>query len=387
MLYRIYRKILGGNEDLRDGAVRRRAGIASEAIACVSLLILYAVKMILGLSLHSIAVRGDAIHNLGLAAACLFRIIDLLRADRRGTEKEKKGLRNAEYIVSFVTAFVLFELSFSYFIRAIAAIPGPAEFTGSILWAFVLAGLIVFRFYFSSFAGWAGRKLNRRPILMLANHARYDGVYTALTVLVLLFRKLFSWNLDSFAALVTTLAAMWSAVSIAIDAVRSAIEEKVSPELIRNIRQDIREYDGVIGIGSLSAKFYGRGRHLVSVRIKVPREIEAAETEKLVHTIEEEIGEKHGVTLVLHVDPIETGDEELLLTRSALETALENYDESISFDHFHIVRGRSFTNLIFDLYVPAEYNDDQKKDITNFIRRTMRERNPRYSCVISVEGM
>ena len=119
----------------------------------------------------------------------------------------------------------------------------------------------------------------------------------------------------------------------------------------------------------------------------MPREIEAAETEKLVHTIEEEIGEKHGVTLVLHVDPIETGDEELLLTRSALETALENYDESISFDHFHIVRGRSFTNLIFDLYVPAEYNDDQKKDITDFIRRTMRERNPRYSCVISVEGM
>ena len=95
--------------------------------------------------------------------------------------------------------------------------------------------------------------------------------------------------------------------------------------------------------------------------------------------------EKLGMLLVIHMDPIEMKNAQVLRIRAQAEEILCQIDEKCSIHDFRVVNGSGQINLIFDMVVPFEYKEDKKAELVRTFNEKIREVDQRYLCVITVE--
>jgi len=86
----------------------------------------------------------------------------------------------------------------------------------------------------------------------------------------------------------------------------------------------------------------------------------------IIDDLERECLALHNVHLVVHYDPIVTGDAELTHIRCDVEMFLRAYDERLSVHDFRMVKGNGHTNLIFDVTLPDTLID-QKRAIKTYL--------------------
>lgn len=124
---------------------------------------------------------------------------------------------------------------------------------------------------------------------------------------------------------------------------------------------------------------------MASIHAEVPRDMDIEVSHEIIDRIEREVSKALGIFLVIHMDPVEVRDKRVLAVRDRLETLLREYDAQVTFHDFRMVWGEKQINLIFDILVPFSYNQEAQKQIETYIRRAMKQADPRYNCVITVD--
>ena len=353
-------------------------------------LLMFAAKLICGILIHSVSVRTDAWNDFAGALAALFTAwsyMSLSGAERASedTEKEsrRKGIRQTRYIAAFIAAFLVFEIGFSFFSRAFTRLRHPVSVVHGIPAVFLLLLCILLRKALAVYYVRMSEKLDVQLMRGPVRRAGAANIMTGLAAAAVLLGQYTHINADFLMTLILSVSVMREGIMIAVQAIRPAVEEEPDQELVLAVRKRLRDYSLVQGLGSVKVRFFGPGRRMMAMRIKVPKTSDMAEIFGNIRVIEETVGKEFGITLVLHADPIESSDAESLLARKVLEEELEVRDGRLSFDHFHIVRGKEFSNLIFDLFVPYEYGEKRIRALTGEIDARMRTLDPRYICIIS----
>ena len=75
----------------------------------------------------------------------------------------------------------------------------------------------------------------------------------------------------------------------------------------------------------------------------------------MIDNIEQEVKRDFGIELVIHMDPVETDNEELNKGSKVVREVLKEIDPIIMFHDFRMVKGETHTNFIFDVLVPFQY--------------------------------
>ena len=60
-------------------------------------------------------------------------------------------------------------------------------------------------------------------------------------------------------------------------------------------------------------------------------------------------------------------------------------DPACSIHDFRVVRGEEQSNLIFDMVIPIEYDEEKRKELPLKLKERLKELDPRYECVITVD--
>ena len=360
MIERLYDKFIKGAPDGAEERDRYASAVFEAAI--LAHFFMFALKLAAGILIRSVAVRTDAWNNFAAMLTALFGLLTYRNRETDGLtglgeaeDGRKKGIRKARYI------------AVSHAIPAV----------------FVLAGCIFIRRALAVFCVRSSGKLDISLLPGSVRNARAANIRTALAAAAILLDQYVHINADFLATLFLSISVMKEGIMIAVEVIRPAVEEVPDRALVRAVKDRLREYGIVQGIGSVKIRFFGPGRRMIAMRIKVPKAADMAEIFGNVRVIEETVGKEFGVTLILHTDLIESSDRESLLARHTLEEALDAMDERLSFDHFHIVHGKDFSNVIFDLFVPYEYGEEKIRAITERIDARMRELDLRYICIIS----
>ena len=64
--------------------------------------------------------------------------------------------------------------------------------------------------------------------------------------------------------------------------------------------------------------------------------------------------------LVIHMDPIEMRDEQVMHMRTVVENTLKSLDRQCSIHDLRVVNGMGQINLIFDMVVPFGYSEEER---------------------------
>ena len=117
----------------------------------------------------------------------------------------------------------------------------------------------------------------------------------------------------------------------------------------------------VLGYHDLMVHDYGPGQRFASIHVEMDRKEDPLECHELIDDLERFCLEKLGVHLVIHYDPVNTDDPELLILREKVSALLSGEDSRITIHDFRLVRGKGHTNLIFDAVLPYELLPRQRQ--------------------------
>ena len=381
----IIRKFIPDHENTQDTAVRTRYGSVASIVGILCNVLLFAGKLAAGLFMQSIAVMADAFNNLSDAASSVISFVGMKMASKPADEDHPFGHGRIEYISAFIVAFLVIEVGFTFFKDSIQKILNPEEVTFQII-PFIMLGIsVLIKLWLGSFNKKLGKKINSKVLEATATDCIGDVTVTSATMAAILIGYFFHINIDGYAGLLVAAVVMWAGFNIAKDTLEPLIGEAVDPELCRQITKEVESYDGVVGTHDLIVHNYGPNRSMASVHAEVPRDVDIEVSHEIIDKIEREVSKELGIFLVIHMDPIEVSDEELLQAKKHVADTIQILDDEISFHDFRMVSGEKQINLIFDIVVPHSYSDELIKDRLDRIKKGVKHFDTRYECVITVD--
>ena len=201
----------------------------------------------------------------------------------------------------------------------------------------------------------------------------------------LLFFYFTGWNIDGFIGLCVSLVVMWAGIGIVRDTLKPLLGEAIDPADYKKISGFVESYDGIVGSHDLIVHNYGPGRNMASIHAEVPNDVDIESSHEIIDRIERDAVGQLGVFLVIHMDPVETKDEEILAVKRQVQETVSGIDPEVSIHDLRVVEGRERINVIFDMVVPYRYTEEEEKELVKTVRKKLRQVDHRYQCVITTE--
>jgi len=106
----------------------------------------------------------------------------------------------------------------------------------------------------------------------------------------------------------------------------------------------------------------------------------------IIDAIEKGALEELGILLVIHMDPIETKDQDILKIQHLVEEYLSERNILANIHDFRVSYGsQGRVDIFFDMIVPHSYTEKEEQDLLDDLIFYLKNINLNYHCVITLE--
>ena len=383
---RIFSKTVCQNyEHTETVAVRTAYGVLASMVGIFCNVFLFLVKGAIGIVLHSISVTADAFNNLSDAGSSIIGLVGVKMAEKPADEEHPFGHGRIEYIAALIVAFIVLEVGFTFLKDAIGKIRQPEILKFNTVSVVILMFSIGVKIWLAFFNRKLGKKINSKVMMATAADAMGDVATTTATILSVLFFRVTGINIDGFVGIGVALVVMWAGVGIAKDTLEPLIGEAVPQETCDEITKFVESYDGIVGTHDLLVHNYGPGRSMASIHAEVPNDVNIEVSHEVIDKIERDARKYLGTYLLIHMDPIETKDQDVIKVRKKVEDIVTQADPDASIHDFRMVSGEHRINLIFDMVLPHGYDKEEENTLQRLVTEKIHRLDERYQCVITME--
>lgn len=381
----LVRRFVKNYEHTETVAVRTAYGVLASMVGIFCNVFLFLVKGAIGIMLHSISVTADAFNNLSDAGSSIIGLVGVKMAEKPADEEHPFGHGRIEYIAALIVAFIVLEVGFTFLKDAIGKIRQPEILKFNTVSVVILMFSIGVKIWLAFFNRKLGKKINSKVMMATAADAMGDVATTTATILSVLFFRVTGINIDGFVGIGVALVVMWAGVGIAKDTLEPLIGEAVPQETCDEITKFVESYDGIVGTHDLLVHNYGPGRSMASIHAEVPNDVNIEVSHEVIDKIERDARKYLGTYLLIHMDPIETKDQDVIKVRKKVEHIVTQADPDASIHDFRMVSGEHRINLIFDMVLPHGYDKEEENTLQRLVTEKIHRLDERYQCVITME--
>ena len=382
----LIRHFIKDYKDVEKISVRTAYGVLASIVGIFCNVFLFAVKFAVGLILHSVSVTADAFNNLSDAGSSIISFVGVKMAEKPADKDHPFGHGRIEYIAALVVSFLVLEVGFTFLKDSFGKILHPETMNFQIVSVVILILSIAVKLWLGLFNRKLGEKIDSKVMMAVFTDSMGDVITTAATILSLIFFAVTDINIDGIVGVGVALVVMWAGVGIAKDTLEPLIGQAIDPEVYEKIKHFVEKYDGIEGTHDLIVHNYGPGRSMASIHAEVPNDVDIEQSHEIIDRIERDAAKELGIFLVIHMDPVEMKDKRVLKIRDKTVQLLHDLDPACTIHDFRMVHGEYQTNLIFDMVVPIDYDEKKKSDLSLQLMEKIKEVDPRYECVITVES-
>lgn len=376
------------SDKVSDNAVRKNFGTLGSVVGIICNLILCIFKITVGSITGSISIVADGLNNLSDMGSSVIAMLGFKLADKPADEDHPFGHGRMEYMSAFIVAVLIFLVGFELLkSSANALINGDKQPTYSIFALIVLIVSIIIKFWLFLFNRKIGKKINSDTLIATAQDSLNDMVATSVIFLSAIIAYIFPlpFNLDAVMGIFVAIFILISGINTAKETINHILGKPPEKSLINDIENTILSFEEFIGIHDLMIHNYGPGRLFASVHVEVPQDTDIVKCHEQIDLCEKLINEQLGVSLVIHMDPIDVNNEAVTKTKTALLEGLKIIDNSLTLHDFRMTpQSDTRTNLIFDVVVPSNLKI-KEKDLEQKICSMAKLINPTFCCVITFD--
>ena len=378
-------KFVKDSENIESTEVRTRYGMLASIVGIFCNVLLFSVKLAIGLILSSLAVTADAFNNLSDAASSIISFIGVKMAGKPADAEHPFGHGRIEYIAALIVSFLVIEVGFTFFKSSISKIMHPEEITFDLVPFIILILSILVKLWMAFFNNKLGKRIDSKVMLATAADSLGDVITTSATVISIIICHFTSINVDAIAGLIVSGIVIWSGVSIAKDTLEPLIGQRVPAELYQKITDVVESYDGIVGTHDLIVHNYGPNRSMATIHAEVPNDVSIEVSHEIIDKIERDVKKTLNILLVIHMDPVEMRDEEVLELRDKTSRIVRALDPELHFHDFRVLKENEQKNLVFDLVVPDSYTEKDANRVMHQLIALLHEMEEDVDCIITLD--
>lgn len=378
-------KFIKDSTNIESTEVRTRYGMLASVVGIFCNVLLFSVKLTIGLILSSLAVTADAFNNLSDAASSIISFIGVKMAGKPADAEHPFGHGRIEYIAALIVSFLVIEVGFTFFKSSISKILHPEEISFDLVPFVILILSILVKLWMAFFNNKLGKRIDSKVMLATAADSLGDVITTSATVLSIIICHFTSINVDAIAGLIVSAIVIWSGISIAKDTLEPLIGERVPTELYQKITDIVESYDGIVGTHDLIVHNYGPNRSMATIHAEVPNDINIDVSHEIIDKIERDVKKDLNILLVIHMDPVEMRDEEVLSLREKTSRIVHALDPELNFHDFRVLKENEQRNLIFDLVIPDSYSEKDANRVMHQLVSLLHEMDENVECIITLD--
>lgn len=377
------------NEDISDEKVRGKYIFLGGLVGIISNLLLFIIKLSVGLITSSIAIMADAFNNLSDASSSIITIVGFKLSDKPADAEHPFGHGRIEYISALIVSFMVMLVGFQFVKSSLERIFNPVDIKFEIIPFILLLVSIFVKIWLSSFNKFVGNKIDSSALKAASADALGDVFTSSCVAISFLASKFTSFPIDGYLGTLVALFILYSGFSLTKETLNPLLGEAPDPELVQKIQDMVLSYDKITGVHDLIIHNYGPCRCMASIHAEVPCDISIMEIHEIIDRAEREISEKLKIYLVIHMDPIAIEDEEVKKDFNMVCDIIEKDERIKSIHDFRVVGQGEVKNLLFDIVIDSEKmfkTMTKHETLINDINKAVKEIHPKYNCIITIDN-
>lgn len=368
--------------DITDPKMREQCGARAGQVGIGVNLLLFAVKLAIGLISGAISIVADALNNLSDAGSSLVMLLGFRIAARPADPEHPFGHGRVEYLTGLFVAVVILFVGFQLLQSSVVKILHPEDLavdwvTGGVLLLSVFGKLALAHFYQI-----VGDRIQSAAIRAAAADSRSDCLATAAVLLSLILYVGTGWNVDGAAGVFVALFILYSGWEAVKSTAQPLMGEAPDPALVSAIKKFVLATPPIIGVHDLIIHDYGPGRVFVSLHAEVPGNMEIMAAHTAIDALEQRLEEHFHVEVTVHMDPVLLDDPETNRLRLLTDNIVQAIEPTLTTHDFRLTTtAEGGRNFIFDVVVPygVPLSDEE---IAHAIGEQLKALNPHYQAVI-----
>lgn len=372
---------------VEDEKVRNSYGFLGSIVGMVTNSILFIVKLIIGMVTSSISVTADAFNNLSDAASSLITLLGFKLAAKPADKEHPFGHGRIEYLSGLIVSFMVMLVGFEFVKSSYSRITNPVTVKFQVIPFILILFSILTKVWLSRFNNYMGKKINSSALQASSFDALSDVTTSSCVALSLILSKWTRFPVDGYIGILVSLFIMYSGFTLIKDTLNPILGESPDEELVDKITNGVLSYKYITGVHDLVIHNYGPGKFMATIHAEVPQDMSIVKIHEIIDRAEKELSSKLNIILVIHMDPINTNDEEVTTAKKELEEIIEDYPMIKSLHDFRIVGEGDTKNLIFDIVI--DYNQaitkEFRSNIENELNAHIKKIHPDYNVVITMD--
>ncbi|HAE60915.1 MAG TPA: hypothetical protein DCG38_01035 [Eubacteriaceae bacterium] len=344
------------NKDQETIKLRESYGKMSSVTGIVCNMGLFAAKLVLGLISGSISLVADSINNLSDVGTNIVTLVGFKMSVKPADKEHPFGHGRTEYISAFAVSFVILLLGYELLKTSFERIINPVEVNINLMSGIIILLTIGVKIWLAKFYMRISRKINSQALEAASIDSRNDVLATSTVLLSFIIIWISGINIDGFIGLIVAAFIIYNGIQFVKEAMDTLIGVQPDGALIESIHDYIEEFDGVMSLHDVIVHDYGPVSKMASAHVEISADFSLVVAHEIVDRIERDIYEDMGISLVVHIDPVEDDCE----TSSQIKDDIEAYlgdDAKIKGIHdFRILPKENV--VIFDLFLPEDFDED-----------------------------
>lgn len=375
-------------ENTKSQKVRISYGNLGSITGIVCNLFLCVVKITAGLLAGSMSIVADGLNNLSDMGSSSISMIGFRLSSKPADSDHPFGHGRMEYLSAFTVSFFILIVGAELLISAVKAIiSGDTAPRFSYLSLGILGFSILLKLWMFLFNAKLAKKIDSSALAATAQDSLNDCVSTLAILIcaVVSMNIKMPFNLDAIVSVGVAGFILWSGIGAIKQTIGELLGKPPEIELIKEIEHGIMSFDGFLGVHDLIVHNYGPGRQFASVHVEVPQDTDIVKCHEQIDICEKVVGEKCGISLVIHMDPVNVNDESVMTAKREMIEIIKSIHPDLSLHDFRMTPpSDERTNLIFDVVIPNSVPFTEK-ELDEKIKKLAKEKNKTYECVITYD--
>ena len=308
--------------------------IRTSVIGIAANVLLAAFKALVGIIASSVAIVMDAVNNLSDALSSVITIIGTKLSQRPADREHPFGFGRIEYFSAIIIAVIVLSAGITSLIESVKKIIEPTDPSYTTATLIVIIVAIVVKLALGWYVKRKGVQLKSDALIASGSDALFDAIITTATLVSAGVMLIWGISLDGILGALISVVIIKAGIEMLASPVNELLGARVSPDLIREIKQEVMSVEGVRGVFDIILHNYGPDVMIGSLHISVLDTMSAHEIHGLTRRISTMMYEKHGIILTVGIYAVATGENQRADLQTKVIKALAAHKELVQVHGF-----------------------------------------------------
>ena len=361
---------------------RSRRIVKTSVIGIVANVFLVVFKIIVGLSVRSIAIVMDAVNNLSDAASSVITIVGAKLAEKPADKKHPFGHGRIEYLSAMVISIIVLYAGVTALIESIKKIIDPDIPDYSVASLIIVSAAVVVKIVLGRYVKSVGEKINSDSLINSGKDALLDSVISASTLVSAAIFLIFGLSLEAWLGALISAFIIKSGLEMLKETLSKILGEPADIALAREIKETLLSHEEISGVYDMIIHDYGPDTHNGSVHIEVPDTFTASDIDRLNRKLVVEIYYKYNVILTaIGIYSINTSDKDAIEVRENIRNIVMNIPHVLQMHGFYL--NREEKTIRFDVVI--SFDAKKRSEVYNMVIEEVQKAYPDYVLEIALD--